>query len=245
MRDTIKDKLYFERYIQSSEASYKKRVEKLRNGKIKHSRIRPVKIDMIRRLIRTIAAKYSLGLDTDFLVPDYTICVDLISDSWTGQRKLIANNHKTLDQYSLDAYDDMIWMLSLGYLLNVPIGQFKKLVIVIDQDNVRDKLFESIISAKIPSRQKILNESFEWVLFRKLREATDAKNKDQAALLVKQFLEEDWYKEHKNAAWYDNHKSDLDTYSGYWSFEAAAIAKILNLDDNSFKTNEYYPKDLV
>ena len=146
MRDTIKDKLYFERYIQSSEASYKKRVEKLRNGKIKHSRIRPVKIDMIRRLIRTIAAKYSLGLDTDFLVPDYTICVDLISDSWTGQRKLIANNHKTLDQYSLDAYDDMIWMLSLGYLLNVPIGQFKKLVIVIDQDNVRDKLFEFIIS---------------------------------------------------------------------------------------------------
>ena len=34
-------------------------------------------------------------------------------------------------------------------------------------------------------------------------------------------------------------------YYGYWSFEAGAIAKILNLDDSNLKNVPYYPYDLV
>ena len=34
-------------------------------------------------------------------------------------------------------------------------------------------------------------------------------------------------------------------YYGYWSFEAGAIAKILNLDDSNLKDVPYYPYDLV
>lgn len=245
MRDSFKDEFYFNSYIQNSASSYERRMKKLRDGDIKKSRIPAVKIDMIRRLIRKIAAKYSLGLHAELMTSDYTTCIELVSNYWAGYRKLIGNNHKTLDQYSLDAYDDMIWLLSLGYLLNVPEKQFNKLVVVIDEDQIRDKLFEFIISAKIPSRQVMQNESFKWKLFGKLRKAIEVTDRDQAAMLVKQFLEDDWYKEHKNATWYESHKSKFDIYSGYWSFETAAIVKILNLDDSSFKANKYYPRDLV
>ena len=43
----------------------------------------------------------------------------------------------------------------------------------------------------------------------------------------------------------DSHKSSENVYYGYWSFEAGAIAKILNLDDSSLKDVPYYPYDLV
>lgn len=36
-------------------------------------------------------------------------------------------------------------------------------------------------------------------------------------------------------AWYDNHKSDADTYRGYWSFETAAIAISLGMSDDDFR----------
>jgi hypothetical protein len=49
----------------------------------------------------------------------------------------------------------------------------------------------------------------------------------------------------KICAWYDSHKSSKNDYYGYWSFEAGAIAKILNLDDSSLKDVAYYPYDLV
>lgn len=40
-------------------------------------------------------------------------------------------------------------------------------------------------------------------------------------------------------------ESKQNIYYGYWSFEAGAIAKILNIDDDSIKNISYYPYDLV
>ena len=54
-----------------------------------------------------------------------------------------------------------------------------------------------------------------------------------------------WYVGHKNMGWYDIHKAKEKLYYGYWSFEAGAIAKILNLDDSNLKDVQYYPYDLV
>lgn len=52
---------------------------------------------------------------------------------------------------------------------------------------------------------------------------------------------DNWYSNHADYAWYDSHLGDSDTYCGYWSFEAAAIAKELKLDENSLKKSAYYP----
>ena len=62
---------------------------------------------------------------------------------------------------------------------------------------------------------------------------------------VKEKVMEKWYEIHRECAWYDSHKSSKNVYYGYWSFEAGAIAKILNLDDSSLKDVPYYPYDLV
>ncbi|MFJ1118057.1 PoNe immunity protein domain-containing protein, partial [Bacillus thuringiensis] len=52
-------------------------------------------------------------------------------------------------------------------------------------------------------------------------------------------------KGHLEEAWYDAHENKHDNYSGYWSFESGAIAKILKLDDSTLKDSSYYPYDMV
>ncbi|HEM3533727.1 TPA: DUF1911 domain-containing protein [Streptococcus suis] len=34
-------------------------------------------------------------------------------------------------------------------------------------------------------------------------------------------------------------------YFGYWALEIAALVKVLNIPDDSFKNHKYYPYDLV
>ena len=68
------------------------------------------------------------------------------------------------------------------------------------------------------------------------------KERDKSDLLEK-YLKEDWY--NKEYECYEAHKSSQNIYYGYWSFEAGAIAKILNLDDSNLKDMPYYPYDLV
>ena len=188
-----------------------------------------------------------MGLPVDSILKEYNEALDLISQFWAGNCKFVGNKNEVLDQYSLGNYDTMLWMLSLGYLLSIPEDRFLILVNAIDKDLVKDKIFEFIISAKIISRAKITEESYkyEWKLFGCLRNAIKTDDLSKASNLVKTFLEKEWYKEHKNSGWYENHKNRHNTYSGYWCFEAAAVVKILGLDDSSFATNKYYPKDLI
>ena len=247
MRDRIKDKSYFDAFLSKLERLDEQAEERIASGNVKPDRVLPARLSIINSLIRRMSAKYSLGMSLDHLLNEYFKAADLIFTYWPGNCKFVGKKREVLDQYSLGNYDSMLWMLSLGYLLDVPIEQFEKLVEVIDKDQVKDKLFEFIISAKIPNRPKLEEESYKygWKLFGKLREATETEDKAKAELLIKTFLEKDWYKEHKNAGWYENHKGKHDTYSGYWCFESAAVTCIMGLDDISYRDQQYYPKDLV
>lgn len=52
-----------------------------------------------------------------------------------------------------------------------------------------------------------------------------------------------WYKEMSDTYWYEIHKSKHDVYFGYWCFEAAAVAKMLAIDDEALKDHPNYPYD--
>ena len=75
-----------------------------------------------------------------------------------------------------------------------------------------------------------------------MKALVDENETDKPRLLEK-YLEANWYNEKCDC--YEAHKSSQNIYYGYWSFEAGAIAKILNLDDSDLKDVPYYPYDLV
>lgn len=253
MRDNIKDIQYWIERISQTENLRKARFEKLNNGLIAIDRISIVKQDMVDSYLRSISSKYSAGSLIINFKDDLLNAIDLTYESWDGFWLVKTGNpigSIILKQYGLDAYDQMLSMLSLGFLLDIPNEDFKKLVEVIDRDGVKDFLFEFIIKAKLKDRQSITEESYQEFYgvpkcFEKLRQAITETDKTQAEKLVKEFITKDWYKNHKGQGWYDSHKSKHDVYFGYWSFETATVVKIMTLDDSSFRDCQYYPKDLI
>ncbi len=250
MRDSAKNENYFKSVIVDIEKSSTTWLTKVANGEIPVDRINYLKRSISWSLVTLIAAKYSFGYPSNDLLGDYMRASQLIHESWDGFWKLKNRDGKEYDQYTLSPYDEMLWMLSLGYLLNAPNEEYSKLVSVIDQDKVRDKLYEFIITAKITDRAPLKEESYREYfgipqVFATLRLAIEQQNKKEAERLIKLFLEKEWYKNHKDAGWYNTHKSKHNVYVGYWCFESAAVVKIMGLDDSSFRDNKYYPKDIL
>jgi hypothetical protein len=194
-----------------------------------------------------VSAKYSAGYPITDLTDDLLNAIDLTDESRVDDEVKFYSDRKGGYLNQFVKFDQMQWMLSLGYLLDISNNEFQKLLDIVDRHGVKDYVYEFIIRAKIKDRKPITKESYEygWLLFGKLRQAITETDKAKAAQLVKGFITKDWYKEHKNTGWYNSHNSPHDIYYGYWSFETAAVVKIIGLDDSGFRDCQYYPKDLV
>ena len=250
MRDQIRDRAYFSEYIDSQKSAINKFIFWIDSGKTPVDRIAAVRASIADKAIGILLAEYSSGSNRNALDAAWNFGLNLIEQGWAGRWKIKDLKGDVYDQYILSAYDEMLWMLSLGYLLDIDDAEFRKLVDVIDRDGVRDNLFEFIISAKLKDRAPISEESYREYfgvpeVFATLRKAIAETDKQQAATLVKQFITKEWYTNHKDAGWHNSHKNKHNAYFGYWSFETAAVVKIMGLDDSPFRDCQYYPKDLV
>lgn len=250
MRDQIKSEIYFLNYIEHQKTAIDKFTLWIDSGKTPVQRIGNVRGSIAEKSIGILLAEYSIGSDITKLSDTWNYAVNLMEQGWLDRWKLRDSRGNVLDQYILSAYDEMLWMISLGYLLGVNKGDFLKLVELIDRDQVKDYLFEFIIRAKIKDRLLLAEESYKDHLgipsiFSKLRTAAAELGKAKAEQLVKEFITKDWYVNHKDAGWYNSHKIENNAYFGYWSFETAAVVKIMGLDDSSFRDCQYYPKDLL
>lgn len=250
MRQKFKDLDYYSRFISELCFIEQRSIERHKLGQIPQGRIN-VSLDLFRtQSLKKTILKYTFGLPLEQVKKEFKNVIEYTNESWIGLWTLKLSADNFLKQYILSGYDEMLWMLSLGYLLEIPEEDFKKFVNLIDKDGVKDYLFEFIIKAKLKDRPLITEESYEQVFlvpkkFDKLRTAICILEKKNAEKLVRDYIVQDWYKNRKGSGWYDNHKSIHDIYFGYWSFETAAIVKIMNLDDNNIVDCQYYPKDLL
>ena len=250
MRDSYKDEYYFSTSISNIESGIQGFKKSLSSGEVPLERVNFVNLGMTNFMTMVMISKYSRGDSIEEIKPYLLDIIHLTFESWDGFGLLYHKGQKKLNQYGLSTYDGMLWMLSLGYLLDIDDSDFRKLVAVIDRDQVKDHLFEYIIRAKLNDRQPIKEESYEIYYFAPkayelLRTAIIQNNKTEAEKLVAKFVRKDWYNKHKSAGWYNSHISNHNTYYGYWSFETAAVVKIMGLDDSSFRDCQYYPADLV
>lgn len=250
MRQNYKDIEYYKRYISEMETIEKRSINRHKLGQIPQDRLQPF-FDFFREnaLIKT-KLKYTFGESIEEVKKEFENVINYAYENWVGLWTLKISEEKILKQYTLSGYDEMVAMLSLAYLLEVPENDFRKLVNLVDQDGIKDFLLEFIIRAKLKDRQPILEESYQKYfgvpkVFERLRQVITEKDKPTAEKQVKEYITKEWYKNHRGQGWYNCHKSVHDVYYGYWSFETAAVVKIMSLDDSSFLNCQYYPKDLV
>jgi len=77
-------------------------------------------------------------------------------------------------------------------------------------------------------------------LYSQLSTVIDSKNAKQKELALIEYLE-NWYSNCDSASWYENLNNENNVYYGYWCFEAAALAKIYQLNTTELEKNQYFP----
>ncbi|MCL1994019.1 MAG: PoNi-like cognate immunity protein [Spirochaetes bacterium] len=173
---------------------------------------------------------YSSGAPISEIKTLYPSVVETFSKSWTKE----------------SGYLYFIRAVSIGIMLGVPlemIQEFQRLTIENDyNDYILDFLFRGVD----PSWNK-QHDTFKFAKpYKFLSSVIGAETKEESARLLKEYLEKEWYKGHKGEGWYNSHKNaNANFYSGYWSYESGAIAKILKLDDTGWESLKYYPYDMA
>ena len=224
-----------QRFIQKREVKIKKLKEDERKGiqsfpKPNTEILKSTYITIVNYRCDNLAAQYSLGENLSTIEEDFITILTFVNE----------NN-------ILVSYANLNMLLCIGSMLKVNDSEFGKLVDTSErylrQSNEEDYLIDFLIKSRNPHRE--LSESFILKKpYGQLKEIIDLSEKDkkQASILLKNYIEKTWFKELIEV---ETHKSKFNIHTGYWSWEAGAIAKILNLDDSSLKNQQYYPYDMV
>ena len=232
MRDRIKNNMYFDNYIKYVNEDIEEfegvlaeiitqKGELFEGVEIGYATLEMLYLDKIKAL-------YSHGSNIVEIKKIYERFLECFTQVWTTD----------------NGYERLLNAISLAVLLNIDKVQFEEAFRFLKKEDINDSIIDTLLN-KIDSSWLIRDNEVRYPMRYELLDniiRLDDKLKQQE--LLKQYLDS-WYRKHNDAAWYDSHKSNQDTYNGYWCFEAGAVAKILGLDDIKLKDKQYYPYDMV
>ncbi|MES5918937.1 PoNi-like cognate immunity protein [Bacillus cereus group sp. RP37] len=176
-----------------------------------------------------IRAKYSLGEDISVIEEDFHNAIYDLEN--TGSREI--------------GYLSLIWMISLGILLETDKKNIERLKKIVDKKNMNDAVINFLLCASDIGYTNMTNRYYKENPYANTREIIEfaQTDKKEASKRLKTYMEKEWFRGHYDYEWKNAHKEP--GYVGYWSFETAALVKILELDDTSLKDNNHYPYDLA
>lgn len=222
MREFIKDAKYFEDYLALNGKRITRFQEQLKTLESENVVGKRGCAAFIADLYRSrICALYSAGssiYDIKQLYPSY---LEYLVQAFLPQ----------------EGYFDVIDAISLGVLLDAK-DSLPDLKLILQQTNMRDKLTDTLLYS-MDNTWTITELDYCCTWFFKFLECTVAERENY----LKQYLTKKWYQMHRDAAWYNSHKSSANIYVGYWSFEVGAIVKIYGVQDSP--EWPYYPYDMV
>lgn len=132
-------------------------------------------------------------------------------------------------------------MVTFGILLGWE-NLLPRFVPLIDYRNDRDGMLEQLLINSGIERSPPPNECLRHLPYFKTLKIFKANQEDRPELMA-EYLE-DWYSASRQEPYYDSHKRKA-AFHGYWSWEAAAITVLLDIDDTSYRDAQFYPRDLV
>ena len=215
MRDKRKDKEYYRAYLDYQYSRIEKKSAKLAESE--GEKRQRVLVSLTGYEIDLLKAEFSCGASKENL------------------KTLLIRAMSVISENADVTFDDLLTLLSLAVMLDA--GNDAKKLIDSKADFISEDRLLSFLSTYIKNGKRDWNQSVS------LRKEYDALNNvfasDDKEAALNEYLEK-WYGAHSDYAWYNSHLRDTDTYCGYWSFESAAISKILNLKATDINS-EYYP----
>ncbi len=243
IRDKIKNIKHFDDYISEITTIIENGFFKLQNGLISNERLSAYKMHVFKKSWQRCIAKYSAGIPLSDWKLDVKDMSTKFPDYWeSSESKVKLRGGILIDSYYLEYYEITLQFLSIAILLDIP-EILNKVGTVLKRVNINDILLNYLLEINSEIDETYQDDSVILSVYSDLRKAIKIENPLEQEKLISHFLKKNFY--HKYAGWYNSHKGRHATYYGYWSFESAAIVAILDLDDSSFRDNQYYPKDLV
>ena len=190
--------------------------------------IRLTKEDISIYQEKKMIATYTAGYSIERFKEEYLTFVDSLVPVW----------------HSNSGYDEMLWALSIGILLEIDEMTFEKLVDLVRKDDPEDYLIDYLIQSRHPEWKIRINYNFPRP-YGFTRKIIEEENSEKAVSLLKEYLTKKWYQGCRDEGWYDLHKRNIDNYYGYWSFESGALCKLKGLDYKELEGLSYFPYDLV
>ena len=240
LRDTFSDKnningliQVFQKAIQDSEERIQAIEQDEKEGIQKFSLDNKVVISNIRSSIcryqkEVMIATYTAGYSIEDFKCEYIKYVKSLQLSWLGN----------------SGYEQMVWALSIGILLDIEEDMFNQLVNLVKKDDPKDYLIDYFIQSRRPEWKIRINYNFPRP-YGFTRKIIEEENSKKAEALLKEYLTKKWYQGCRDEGWYDLHKRNIDNYYGYWSFESGAICKLKGLDYKQLEGLPYFPYDLI
>lgn len=216
MRDTRKSFDYFKDYLDYQYLRIDKKTAKLKDSD--EEKRQRILVSLTGYEVDLLKAEFSIGTSKDNMENYTNKAIEIVKD------------------YNNITYYDLLTLLSIAVMINdnsEVINLIKNNEDIIEKDRLL-KYITNYIQDKEPKWDKNIQLRSEFMGLDKVFSTSDK----ETALL--EYLD-GWYKNHSEYSWYDSHKSNTDTYSGYWSFEAAAISIILGLDESKLRESVYYP----
>ncbi|MFP7493411.1 DUF1911 domain-containing protein [Terribacillus saccharophilus] len=176
-----------------------------------------------------IRAKYSIGKSVESIMDDFEEAITDLENM--GQMKV--------------GYLDLLWMVSLGILLETNKSNMERLSVLVQKYKTNDFVIDYLLTASNIEWNKItymFEKENPYSVTKEIIEISQT-DKTKASKRMQIYMDKEWFKGHYDYEWKNAHKEP--GYVGFWSFETAALAKILKLDDSGLKDNNHYPYDLA
>lgn len=239
-RSVFKDEIYFKNYIELIESIVSK-AEGLIKSNIKNAiYLKRTNGDYLHYIL---IASYSWNKPIKELDNLYSILVDYICANW-GQNLLIkvGRDQKILNELLPDIHYSILDILSIGVLLGNKSTQFKKIRNWLNELNIENKVFDTLIKYELKDH-KISQNSKGPKYLEKFEAIVSPSNIEKSKLIN---YHKTWYGSlhQKHYGWKDNHLIRNDLFRGYWNFPIAAISKIHELDVSELYENIFFPTDL-
>ena len=237
IRDKIKNRKHFEKLL-----SKEKEIIKQRNEIISKSNQNDtnsyIYYAIANNYMNLLKITYSLGVKIKDLRETYIVSLQSFLLGFESNEPM---------------YFDILNRVALGFLLNISNENFKQLVDYVQRmdeqakpaDWTPDQLLWFILNSRLKEdeKQAYADKLAFPKLYKGLFKLTQISDAQKAKKALEDYIGK-WYNLNKYAPWYNNHLKK-NCYRGYWAWEVAAVAKIMNIDDSDLKDNPYYPYDMV
>lgn len=237
IRDKIKNRKHFEKLLSEEKEIIKQRNEIISKGN-QNDTNSYIYYAIANNYMNLIKITYSLGDKIKDLRETYIVSLQFFLLGFESDEPM---------------YFDILNRVALGFLLNISNENFQQLVDYVQRmdeqakpaDWTPDQLLWFILNSRLKKdeEQTHADKLAFPKLYKGLFKLTQVSDAQEAKKALEDYIEK-WYNLNKNAPWYNSHLKK-NCYRGYWAWEVAAIAKIMNIDDSDLKDNPYYPYDMV